>query len=57
VVGSNSSFWKGFQQISFANSTETYDGGTHVDYVMNQIIVQLEFFLKKHKVDVKPSEL
>jgi len=48
----------GFQQVSFANSTETYDGGTHVDYIMNQIISQLkEFFLKKHKVDVKPSEL
>lgn len=48
----------GFQQISFANSTETYDGGTHVDYIMNQIVVQLrEFFMKKHKVDIKPSEL
>jgi len=48
----------GFQQVSFANSTDTYDGGTHVDYVMNQIISQLrEFFTKKHKVDVKPSEL
>lgn len=48
----------GFQQVSFANSTETYDGGTHLDYVMNQIISALrDFFLKKHKVDVKPSEL
>ena len=48
----------GFQQISFANSTETYDGGTHVDYIMNQIVVELrEFFTKKHKVDIKPSEL
>lgn len=48
----------GFQQISFANSTETYDGGTHLDYVMNQIVSALrDFFLKKHKVDVKPSEL
>lgn len=48
----------GFQQVSYANSTETYDGGTHVDYIMNQIITSLrEFFLKKHKVDVKPSEL
>jgi len=48
----------GFQQISFANSTETYDGGTHVDYVMSQIVAQLrEFFLKKHKVDIKPTEL
>ena len=48
----------GFQQVSFTNVTETYDGGTHVDYVMNQIVVQLrEFFLKKHKVDIKPSEI
>ena len=48
----------GFQQVSFVNSTETYDGGTHVDYIMNQIIAQMrEFFMKKHKVDVKPSEL
>ena len=48
----------GFQQVSFVNSTETYDGGTHVDYIMNQIISALrEFFSKKHKVDVKPSEL
>jgi DNA topoisomerase-2 len=48
----------GFHQISFANTTETYDGGNHVDYILNQIISQLrEFFQKKHKVDVKPSEL
>jgi DNA topoisomerase-2 len=48
----------GFQQVSFVNSTDTYDGGTHIDYIMNQIISQLrEFFMKKHKVDVKPSEL
>jgi DNA topoisomerase II len=48
----------GFQQVSFANSTETYDGGTHVDYIMGQIISELrEYFNKKHKVDVKPSEL
>jgi DNA topoisomerase-2 len=48
----------GFQQISFANSTETYDGGTHTDYIMSHIISQMrEFFLKKHKVDIKPSEL
>ena len=48
----------GFQQISFANTTETYDGGNHVDYILSQIISQLrEFFQKKHKVDIKPSEL
>lgn len=48
----------GFQQVSFANSTETYDGGTHVDYIMNQIISEMrDYFEKKHKVDVKPSDL
>ena len=48
----------GFQQVSFVNSTETYSGGVHTDYIMGQIISQLkEFFMKKHKVDVKPSEL
>ena len=48
----------GFQQVSFVNSTETYDGGVHTDYIMNQIITHLrEFFMKKHKVDIKPSEL
>ena len=49
---------EGFQQISFVNSIDTYDGGTHVDYVLNQILAQMrDFFQKKHKVDVKPSEL
>ncbi len=48
----------GFQQVSFVNSTETYDGGTHVEYIMSQIITEMRaFFLRKHKTDVKPSEL
>lgn len=48
----------GFRQVSFVNSTETYDGGTHVDYILNQIISELRlFFQKKHKVDIKPSEI
>ena len=48
----------GFQQVSFVNSTETYDGGTHVDMVMGQIVSELRaHFLKRHKVDVKPSDL
>jgi len=47
----------GFQQISFVNSTETYDGGSHVDYILNQIISEMrDFFQKKHKIDIKPSE-
>jgi len=32
-----SSSEEGFQQISFANSTDTYDGGTHVDYNLSKI--------------------
>lgn len=48
----------GFQQVSFVNSTDTYDGGSHVDYVLTQILSSLrEYFQKKHKVDIKPSEL
>ncbi len=48
----------GFHQVSFVNSTDTYDGGTHVEYILNQIISEMrDFFQKKHKVDVKPSEL
>jgi DNA topoisomerase-2 len=49
---------KGFRQISFANGASTTDGGSHVDYILNQILLKMrEFFQKKHKVDVKPSEL
>lgn len=49
---------EGFQHISFVNSIDTYDGGSHVDYVVNQIVASLrEFFSKKHKVDIKPSEI
>lgn len=48
----------GFEQISFINSVETYQGGTHVDYITNQITSKLrEHFKKKHKVDVKPSDI
>ena len=48
----------GFEQISFINSVETYQGGTHVNYVVDQITTKLrEHFKKKHKVDVKPSDI
>lgn len=48
----------GFTQISFVNSTETYDGGNHVDYILNMIISKIrEHIQKKHKVDIKPSEV
>lgn len=48
----------GYKQISFINSNETTDGGTHVDYVVNQIIGELKkYFLKKYKIDIKPSDI
>ena len=48
----------GFEAISFVNSVETYQGGTHVWYVTDQITAGLrEFVLKKHKVDVKPADI
>lgn len=47
-----------FTQVSFVNSVETKDGGTHVDYIASQVIEWIrERVKKKHKVDLKPSEL
>lgn len=48
----------GFEQVSFVNSVETYQGGTHVWYVMDQITNALrEYIQKKHKVEVKPADI
>lgn len=49
---------QGFTHISFVNSVETYNGGTHVDYVTNQITAKLKDEIKKKfKIDVKPSDI
>lgn len=48
----------GFKAISFVNSVETKDGGTHVNNVTFQIIQYLrEKIKKKYRVDVKPTDL
>lgn len=48
----------GFQHISFVNGTHTKIGGTHILYAGMQIWEAIRVFIKKkHKVDVKPSEL
>jgi len=48
----------GFEQVSFVNSVETYQGGTHVFYVMDQITEAIRTFLKKkYKADVKPADI
>lgn len=47
-----------FTQVSFVNSVETRDGGTHVDYVSQQIVSYIrERVRKKHKIELKPGEL
>lgn len=48
----------GFEHISFVNSVETYQGGTHVWYVVDQITEAVrEFIKKKHKIEVKPADI
>ena len=48
----------GFSHVSFVNTTETIQGGMHVHYVNHQVCAKLrEFILKKHKIDVRPSEI
>lgn len=48
----------GFEQISFVNSVETYQGGTHVTYAINQIVDALRVIIKKkHKVEVSPADI
>jgi DNA topoisomerase-2 len=45
-----------FDQISFVNRINTTKGGTHVNYVVNQIVKKMtEYILKKKKITVKPS--
>jgi DNA topoisomerase-2 len=54
VAPSNS----GYQTISYVNSIETKDGGTHVNAIQAQIVERLRaLILKKHKVDIKPNDI
>lgn len=47
-----------FDQVSYVNSVYTKQGGSHVDYILSQIVNQIrEFINKKHKVDIKPGQL
>jgi DNA topoisomerase-2 len=47
-----------FQSVSFVNSIETKDGGTHVNYIVNQVVEKLRYLIqRKHKVEVKPGDI
>lgn len=58
-VGITKSDSGSFEHVSFVNSTNTNQGGTHVDYVTDQIVDALRTHLKtKYKLkDIKPSEI
>lgn len=46
----------GFLQVSFVNGIWTLRGGTHVDYIVNQIVSHIvEYLESKKKIKVKPS--
>lgn len=47
-----------FRCLSYVNGIYIKNGGSHVDYVINQIIVTLrEHVKKKHKIDVLPNQI
>jgi DNA topoisomerase-2 len=47
-----------FTQISFVNGINTYNGGKHVDYILNQITKKLvEYIEKKKKIKVNTPSL
>ena len=48
----------GFGHVSFINTTETSQGGSHLYYIWYQIATKLrEFIQKKHKIDVRQTEI
>lgn len=58
-VGVSASLDDTFQQVSMVNGIFTNAGGTHVNYVTNQIVNQIvETLEKKHKkIKVKPNDV
>ena len=47
-----------FTQVSFVNGINTYKGGKHVDYIINQIVKKLTSYIKEKKhIDVKPASI
>ena len=43
----------GFEQVSFVNGINTFNGGTHVNYIINNIIKKLDVITKKKYKDIK----
>lgn len=48
----------GFKHVSFVNATHTWLGGTHVEYLADQLVEGVRDYIKKKtKQDIKPAEL
>jgi DNA gyrase/topoisomerase IV subunit B len=48
----------GFKHISFCNATHTWLGGTHVEYLADQLVEGVRAHIKKKtKQDLKPSDI
>ena len=58
-IGISASPDENFQQVSMVNGVSTYVGGTHVNYVTNQIVTQItETLEKKHKkIKIKANDI
>ena len=55
---SNESLNLSFEQISFVNGINTYRGGKHVDYIVNQITKKLQhLYLKKKRLPLNKISL
>ena len=48
----------GFQNVSFVNGVSTWVGGSHIDYILNQIIPEIRTKVnKKYKTDILPGQI
>ena len=57
-VGVSVSHTGSFQQVSYVNCVNTFDGGTHNDHILNQIVPTLrEKISKKFKTDILPGQI
>lgn len=57
-IGLHPSKDNAFKHISFVNSTHTWLGGTHIDYLADQLVEGVRDHIKKKtKQDIKPAEI
>lgn len=56
VVVSSSLDDDSFRHVSYVNGIDTFNGGSHVNYIADQIVGAVrDHVKKKHKIDVKPN--